>query len=229
VAAVKRQKAMFDLALWILLQWWTIRGLSSPAIRPGVLRLAIILVIRVGLQHFVWLFTPLPATTWFIACLQIELLIVLVGFPPIITMEKMIEQDNAICYERSTTNMALKLVNVVFFLCFIAVFLTFHRKLWTTDRRWCYMTFTPYFAVPSFMYSMSLFYPYLESGAAWFGLDITNQYFYLVARNAYPIYMALAVWAAWLLTSHMKVPATTPGDERVDLEYGAVKKSVSVL
>jgi hypothetical protein len=123
---------------------------------------------------------------------------------------------------------------LVWLLAIGVVFYFFHyrhppsTRLWSRDRRQFYITVTPYFAVPSFMYSMSLFYPYLESGAAWFGLDISNKYFYIVARSAYPVYIALAAWAAWFLTSHMEVPGPATGDERpVDREDGAVKKSVS--
>ncbi|KAJ5965650.1 hypothetical protein N7481_012364 [Penicillium waksmanii] len=85
------------------------------------------------------------------------------------------------------------------------------------------MAAIPYVAVPGFVYSMSRYYPYLESTAARFGLDITHPYYYIVARAASPVYIGLTAWAVWWLTLHME----KRGEERLDREDEAVKKGVS--
>jgi hypothetical protein len=112
-------------------------------------------------------------------------------------------------------------------LCFLVGYIFFHyryaRNLWSTDRRLFYMSATSYFAVPGFTYSMRRYFPYLESTAAWFGLDITHKYYYIVARAAYPVCIGLAAWAVWWLTPHLE----KRGEERLDREDGAVKKGVS--
>ncbi|KAJ5396867.1 hypothetical protein N7509_004980 [Penicillium cosmopolitanum] len=85
------------------------------------------------------------------------------------------------------------------------------------------MAVTSYLSAPGFAYSMRRYFPYLESTAAWFGLDITHKYYYIVARAASPVCIGLGAWAAWWLTPHM----AKRGEERLDPEDEALKKGVS--
>lgn len=187
-------------------------------------QLGIYTIIRVLAESLGQRFFPLPGNYWRILCALIDMMVMIMGFPPI-SYEHRDKPDGSSSElpVGSDTILAIGITLIVICVCFYMWYIIFiyrqARELRATNRRLFNVAVAMFIAIPSFMLSMRHFYPYLEMGAAWYGYKFTDWH-YNVARAALPMLIGLGAWGV------MSQTVRETGEEQTAPEEVAVKKNV---